>query len=224
MSPHGPALHLHRQIITALLQKAGTPYSSQDLRNIMDSVDGGNADFRTKLTGGKNRVPSLKIPRQNICQGLLKEIDGCKYYQVTGYNFLVEFSPSSMNLRNVVLKFCRVWRRVHRGYRRRKRDLVTSNLHKLCNITGQSHTTRRVVWTCREGISHQNCTTKRGIEIGGTQMRSWKNYSMPWRETFQCQGLLKNYWQRRELGKHSCWYRFSLRIFSRYSIASSSDP
>lgn len=166
MSPHGPALHLHRQIITALLQKAGTPYSSQDLRNIMDSVDGGNADFRTKLTGGKNRVPSLKIPRQNICQDLLKEIDGCKYYQVTGYNFLVEFSPSSMNLRNVVLKFCRVWRRVHRGYRRRKRDLVTSNLHKLCNITGQSHTTRRVVWMCREGISHQNCTTKRGIEIG----------------------------------------------------------
>lgn len=82
--------------------------------------------------------------------------------QVTGYNFLVEFSPSSMNLRKVVLKF---WR-VHRGYRRRKRDLVTSNLHKLCNITGQSHTTRRVVWTCREGISHQNCTTKRGIEIG----------------------------------------------------------
>ena len=49
MSPHGPALHLHRQINTALLQKAGTPYSSQDLRNIMDSVDGGNADFRTKL-------------------------------------------------------------------------------------------------------------------------------------------------------------------------------
>ena len=117
MSPHGPALHLHRQIITALLQKAGTPYSSQDLRNIMDSVDGGNADFRTKLAGGKNRVPSLKIPRQNICQDLLKEIEGCKYYQVTGYNFLVEFSPSSMNLRNVVLKFCRVWRRVHRGYR-----------------------------------------------------------------------------------------------------------
>ena len=166
MSPHGPALHLHRQIITALLQKAGTPYSSQDLRNIMDSVDGGNADFRTKLAGGKNRVPSLKIPRQNICQDLLKEIDGCKYYQVTGYNFLVEFSPSSMNLRNVVLKFCRVWRRVHRGYRRRKQDPVTSNLHKLCNITGQSHTTRRVVWTCREGISHQNCTTKKGIEIG----------------------------------------------------------
>lgn len=41
MSPRGPALHLHQQIITTLLQKAETPYSSQDLCNIMDSVDSG---------------------------------------------------------------------------------------------------------------------------------------------------------------------------------------
>ena len=41
MSPRGPALHLHQQIITTLLQKAETPYSSQDLCSIMDSVDSG---------------------------------------------------------------------------------------------------------------------------------------------------------------------------------------
>lgn len=64
--------------MSLLLQKAGTPYTGQDFRNIVGSIDGGNADFRTAFQNS-GHVPSLKIPHQSICEDQLKIIDSCKY-------------------------------------------------------------------------------------------------------------------------------------------------